>query len=77
MYLKQYHDVQISNSGVWRIRHIYIKPATPRLNGKVERSHRIDAEEFYRQLKGVLIDDAQLFNDKLHQSDPSYQRASS
>ena len=47
------------------IRHIYIKPATPRLNGKVERSHRIDAEEFYRQLKGVLIDDAQLFNDKL------------
>jgi transposase InsO family protein len=31
----------------------------------VERSHRIDAEEFYRQLTGVLIDDAQLFNDKL------------
>jgi hypothetical protein len=47
------------------IRHIYIKPATPRLNGKVERSHRIDAEEFYRQLKGVIIDDAELFNDKL------------
>ena len=49
------------------IRHIYIKPATPRLNGKVERSHRIDAEEFYRQLKGVLIDDAQLFNDRLQE----------
>ena len=47
------------------IRHIYIKPATPRLNGKVERSHRIDGEEFYRQLKGVVIDDTQLFNDKL------------
>jgi transposase InsO family protein len=47
------------------IRHIYIKPATPRLNGKVERSHRIDGEEFYRMLKGVLIDDTQLFNDKL------------
>jgi transposase InsO family protein len=30
------------------IRHVYIKPATPRLNGKAERSHRIDAEEFYR-----------------------------
>ena len=28
------------------IGHVYIKPATPRLNGKVERSHRIDAEEF-------------------------------
>jgi transposase InsO family protein len=26
------------------IGHVYIKPATPRLNGKVERSHRIDAE---------------------------------
>ena len=49
------------------IRHIYIKPATPRLNGKVERSHRIDAEEFYRQLKGVLIDDTQLFNDRLQE----------
>jgi transposase InsO family protein len=49
------------------IRHIYIKPATPRLNGKVERSHRIDGEEFYRQLKGVLIDDTQLFNDKLQE----------
>ena len=35
------------------IRHVYIKPATPRLNGKVERSHRIDAEEFYRLLDGV------------------------
>jgi transposase InsO family protein len=49
------------------IRHIYIKPATPRLNGKVERSHRIDGEEFYRQLNGVVIDDAQLFNDKLQE----------
>jgi transposase InsO family protein len=38
---------------------------TPRLNGKVERSHRIDAEEFYRLLEGVVIDDAQVFNDKL------------
>ena len=46
------------------IRHTYIKPATPRLNGKVERSHRIDAEEFYRMLEGVVIDDTELFNDK-------------
>ena len=30
--------------------HRYIKPRTPRLNGKVERSHRIDAEEFYALL---------------------------
>jgi len=30
------------------MRHIYIKPHSPQLNGKVERSHRIDQEEFYR-----------------------------
>ena len=29
-----------------RIGHVRIKPRTPRLNGKVERSHRIDSEEF-------------------------------
>jgi transposase InsO family protein len=47
------------------IEHVYIKPATPRLNGKVERSHRIDAEEFYRMLSGVVIDDAEVFNERL------------
>ncbi len=31
--------------------------ATPRLNGKVLRSHRIDQEEFYRMLDGVVIHD--------------------
>jgi hypothetical protein len=31
----------------------------------VERSHRIDAEEFYRLLDGVVEDDAGLFNQKL------------
>jgi hypothetical protein len=36
--------------------------ATPRLNGKVERSHRIDAEEFYRLLDGVVENDSGLFN---------------
>jgi transposase InsO family protein len=30
------------------IRHVYIKPATPRLNGKVERSHKTDQQEFYQ-----------------------------
>jgi len=45
----------------------YIKPRTPRLNGKVERSHRIDAEEFYRLLDGVVIDDAEDFNNKLRE----------
>jgi transposase InsO family protein len=54
------------------IGHVYIKPRTPRLNGKVERSHRIDAEEFYRLLEGVVIDDAQVFNDKLQEWEDFY-----
>jgi transposase InsO family protein len=33
------------------IRHRLIKPRTPELNGKVERSHRIDAERFYSRFK--------------------------
>ena len=32
------------------IQHAYIKPRTPQLNGKVERSHRTDQEEFYQLL---------------------------
>ena len=32
------------------IRHVYIKSRTPQLNGKVERSHRSDKEEFYQLL---------------------------
>ena len=54
------------------ISHVYIRPATPRLNGKVERSHRIDAEEFYRMLEGVVIDDSKLFNDKLAEWEAFY-----
>jgi transposase InsO family protein len=52
--------------------HVYIKPRTPRLNGKVERSHRIDAEEFYRLVEGVVIDDAKVFNDKLQEWEDYY-----
>ena len=54
------------------IGHVYIKPATPRLNGKVERSHRIDTEEFYRILDGVVVDDAGLFNEKLQEWEDFY-----
>ena len=32
------------------MRHVYIKPRTPQLNGKVERSHRTDKQEFYQLL---------------------------
>lgn len=49
------------------INHVYIKPATPRLDGKVERSHRADSGEFYRLLEGQVIDDVNPFNDKLQE----------
>jgi transposase InsO family protein len=57
------------------LQHVYIRPSTPRLNGKVERSHRIDDEEFYRLLAGEVIDDAKLFNTKLHEWERFYNFA--
>ena len=54
------------------ISHDYIKPRTPRLNGKVERSHRIDNEEFYQLLDGMVIDDTKVFNDKLREWENFY-----
>ena len=55
------------------IRHVYIRPRTPRLNGKVERSHRVDAQEFYQLLdqRGVS-DDIRLFNEKLREWEDYY-----
>ena len=44
------------------IQHVYIKPRTPQLNGKVERSHRTDQTEFYQLL--TYTDDVDL-NTKL------------
>ena len=41
-------------------------------DGKVERSHRIDDEEFYRMLAGEVIDDAQIFNSKLQEREHFY-----
>lgn len=46
----------------WGIRNVYIKPRTPRLNGKVERSHGTDDREFYQLL--TYTDDVDL-NEKL------------
>ncbi|MCX5443684.1 MULTISPECIES: integrase core domain-containing protein [unclassified Streptomyces] len=54
------------------IGHVHIKPRTPRLNGKVERSHRIDSEEFYRLLEGQVIDDVRLFSTKLQEWEDYY-----
>lgn len=56
------HTVQTDNGHEWQakfhwhcedlgMRHVYIKPRTPRLNGKVERSHGSDKTEFYQLIE--------------------------
>jgi transposase InsO family protein len=55
------------------IRHVYFRPRTPHLNGNVERSHRVDAQEFYQLLdKHGIADDIHLFNDKLREWEDYY-----
>src|SRR5215471_3832997 len=55
------------------IRHVYIRPRTPHLNGKVERSHRVDDQEFYQLLdKDGISDDIHLLNDKLQEWENYY-----
>lgn len=55
------------------IRHVYIRPRTPHLNGKVERSHRVDGEEFYQLLDANgITDDIHLFNEKLREWEDYY-----
>ena len=51
------------------INHVYIKPRTPRLNGKVERSHGTDETEFYQLL--TYTDDVDL-NQKLTEWEDFY-----
>jgi transposase InsO family protein len=51
------------------MQHAYIKPASPRLNGKVERSHLTDKREFYQCLE--YKDDVDLVN-KLAQWESYY-----
>ncbi len=51
------------------IHHVYIKPRTPRLNGKVERSHGTDDLEFYQLLD--YTDDVDL-NEKLKEWENYY-----
>ena len=51
------------------IRHVYIKPRSPQLNGKVESSPRSDKEEFYQLL--TYTDDVDL-NKKLEEWERFY-----
>ena len=47
--------------------------AGPHLNGKVERSHRVDDQEFYQLLdKDGIRDDIHLFNEKLREWENYY-----
>jgi len=49
---------------------VYIRPRMPHLNGKVERSHRVDDQEFYQLLdRDGIADDIPLFNAKLKESE--------
>jgi transposase InsO family protein len=55
------------------IRHVYIRPRSPHLNGKVERSHRVDDQEFYQLLDADGIGtDIHLFNEKLKEWEDYY-----
>ena len=55
------------------IRHAYIRPRTPHFVGMVERSHRVDDQEFYQLLdKDGLTDDIHLFNEKLREWENYY-----
>jgi len=55
------------------IRHVHIRPRAPHLNGKVERSHRVDDQEFYQLLdKDGIADNIHLFNDKLREWEDYY-----
>ena len=56
------HDLAVFEAEDQGIRHVYIKPRSPQLNGKVERSRRSDQEEFYQLLNYV---DDQNLNEKL------------
>jgi len=55
------------------IRYAYIRPRTPHLNGKVERSHRVDDQEFFQLLdRDGITDDIRLFNAKLREWEDYY-----
>jgi transposase InsO family protein len=66
----------VAHSKYYRLKrrdNLPIRPKTPRLNGKVERSHRVDEQEFYQLLdKDGIAEDIHLFNDKLQEWEDYY-----
>ena len=61
------------NHHVWLAGHGTVRPThSTQHDIWVERSHRIDAEEFYRLLEGVVIDESGLFDERLREWEDHY-----
>ena len=75
---RRYYGAEFQSQFHWHletqdVRHVYIRPRTPHLNGKVERSHRVDEQEFYQLPDdGGITDDIHLFNEKLREWEDYY-----
>lgn len=54
---RKYPNILESTCIEFGIIHKFIRPRTPEHNGKVERSHRIDQDKFYRTLRFYSLDD--------------------
>ena len=66
--IQTYNDAEFKEQFHWHvsdegINHVHIKLGRSILDGKIECSHKIDEEEFYRMLIKIVIDDAKLFNE--------------
>ncbi len=56
-YGRDYPNVLEPTLALYGVEHKFIRPRTPEHNGKVERSHRVDQEKFYRTLSFYSLDD--------------------
>ena len=78
LFVRRYYGAEFQSRFHWHletqdVHHVYIRPRTPHLNGKVERSHRVDDQEFYQLLdQGGISDDIHLFNEKLREWEDYY-----
>ena len=56
-YLRDYDNYLERFLSLNNIKHHLIRPRTPEHNGKVERSHRIDQDKFYKYLRFYSLED--------------------
>lgn len=57
LHARRYPNILESTCVKYGIVHKFIRPRTPEHNGKVERSHRIDQDKFYRTLMFYSLED--------------------